>query len=216
MTRFLSVIALVAETVAVAMAVETGNWLLMAISHIVTAEVLIATALGLERFGLDSSQMQKTALFTFAAGPIGTAAAIISDPQLWRTHPDALQDWYRTISPPEDRAVTLVDQIIDRRLVNRRSRLPRRFDTLLTSGSMAEKQAVLAHLALESDNPKVAGTLRLALRSNDQRVRVQAAAVAAHVRDKARQIKALPAPKGNSGVLQIAPPKAERVQDHVA
>jgi hypothetical protein len=124
--------------------------------------------------------------------------------------PDTMQDWYRTIAPPEDRTVTLVDQIIDRRLVNRRSRLPRRFDRLLATGSMAQKQAVLAYLALENDNPTLSDALRLALRSNDQRVRVQAAAVAAHVRDKARQTKALPAPKSGASVLQIAPPQTER------
>lgn len=214
LTRALSVGALVAETVAVALAVASRSWTALFITHSVITAVLVAAILLVELRKIDSSQLQKVAFLTFIGGPIGATAGILSDPTLWRNRNDALEEWYRTIVPPEDGAVTLVDQIIDGRLVSSQSQLPRRFDKLLTTGSMAEKQAVLAYLALENGKPDVSDALRLALRSADQRVRVQAAAVAAHVRDKARRpshvdsIGSPISPPGGSGLVPT--PRAKR------
>ena len=187
LTRVLSVAVLIAETVCVAVAVAHESWTALLVVHASTALVLVLTIIILDRSDIDSSQLQKVAFLTFVAGPIGAAAGILSDATLWRSRNEALAAWYQTIAPPEDGAVTLVDRIIDGRLISNESQLPRRFDKLLTHGSMAEKQAVLAYLALENGKPDVSNALRLALRSPDQRVRVQAAAVAAHVRDKARR-----------------------------
>ncbi|MNL39871.1 hypothetical protein D3C87_1621800 [compost metagenome] len=98
-----------------------------------------------------------------------------------------MDQWYNTIAPSEAAAVTLVDMIIDGRLINQQTRLPRPYDALLSTGTMQEKQALLAYLAIENDEKFVEVALALALRSSDQRVRVQAAAVAAHTRGRSRR-----------------------------
>ena len=54
---------------------------------------------------------------------------------------------------------------------------------------MQEKQALLAYLAIEDDEKFVEVALALALRSADQRVRVQAAAVAAYTRGRAGSVR---------------------------
>lgn len=188
-TRALSVVVLVVETVSVALSMADRSWTIFLIAHVAAMTMLVVAIVGFDWRRLDSTQIQKFAFLTFAGGPIGAAAGILSEGSLWRTDVGALTAWYETIAPPEDAAVTLVDQIIDDRLVSDASQLPRRFDTLLATGSAQEKRAVLAYLALESGNAEMPEALRLALRSPDQGVRVQAAAVAAHVRDKARHRK---------------------------
>jgi hypothetical protein len=112
---------------------------------------------------------------------------LLGEQQIWQPKGDALDKWYNTIAPAEAPAVTLVDMIIDGRLVRQQSRLPRPYDALLSTGTMQEKQALLAYLAIEDDEKFVEVALALALRSPDQRVRVQAAAVAAHTRGRSRQ-----------------------------
>jgi hypothetical protein len=184
--RALSVIVLVVETVSVALSMADRSWTIFLLAHIAAIATLLIVIVAFDRRGFDSTQIQKLAFLTFVGGPIGAAAGILSEGSLWKTEARELTAWYETIAPREDAAVTLVDQIIDDRLVSNASQLPRRFDTLLATGSAQEKRAVLAYLALESGNAEMPEALRLALRSPDQGVRVQAAAVAAHVRDKAR------------------------------
>jgi hypothetical protein len=184
--RALSVIVLVVETVSVALSMADRSWTIFLLAHVAAIATLLIVIVGFDRRGFDSTQIQKLAFLTFVGGPVGAAAGILSEGSLWKTEAGELTAWYETIAPREDAAVTLVDQIIDDRLVSNTSQLPRRFDTLLATGSAQEKRAVLAYLALESGNAEMPEALRLALRSPDQGVRVQAAAVAAHVRDKAR------------------------------
>ena len=175
----LEVATIVGELLLVAHLLGGNGWGAVAVGHLVI--------IGLEHARFETGRLQTFTLLTFAGGPIGAAAALLGEQQIWQPKGDALDKWYDTIAPAEAPAVTLVDMIIDGRLVRQQSRLPRPYDALLTTGTMQEKQALLAYLAIEDDEKFVEVALTLALRSPDQRVRVQAAAVAAHTRSRSRR-----------------------------
>lgn len=182
----LKVMTVVSQVLLVAYALVGHGWFILLLGHAGLLAVLTLTLILIERSGLESGDLQKFILSTATGGPIGAAAALVGGQQRWTHQSRALEDWYNTIAPPERAAVTLVDQIIDGRLIREAARLPQRYDGLLATGSMQEKQALLAYLAAEEDQVLASEALKLALRSSDQRVRVQAAAVAAHARARAR------------------------------
>lgn len=184
--RLLKVATIVAETLLVSQALATTSWEILALSHVGIIAILTAVLTTLALAGVDSDDLPAFVLLTFAGGPVGAAAALLSDQKIWRPKTSDLQQWYDTIAPEHEPAVTLVDRILDGRLIRRQSLLPRPYDALLNSGTMQEKQALLAYLAIDDDEKFVSVALALALRSNDQRVRVQAAAVAAHTRARNR------------------------------
>lgn len=185
--RTLQVLIVVAEILLIALALSGKSWEMLAVGHVGIVGALTFGIIALERLRIDTGALQIFALLTFAGGPIGAAAAMLVERPIWQSNGDALDKWYNTIAPTEVPAVTLVDMIIDGRLVRQESRLPRPYDALLNSGTMQEKQALLAYLAIEDDEKFVEVALALALRSPDQRVRVQAAAVAAHTRARSRR-----------------------------
>lgn len=185
--RTLQIAAIIGEILLTAYALSGHGWSMVALGHLGIVTTLVLVIVCLERARIDTGSLQTFTLLTFAGGPIGAAAALLGDQQFWQPKADALDKWYNTIAPVEEPAVTLVDMIIDGRLVNPKSRLPRPYDSLLSTGTMQEKQALLAYLAIEDDEKFVEVALALALRSTDQRVRVQAAAVAAHTRGRSRR-----------------------------
>lgn len=184
--RVLEVMVIVGEILLLAHGLSGNGWGAVALGHLGIIAALMFVIVVLERTQMETGGLPTFTMLTFAGGPIGAAAALLGEHQSWRAKGDALDKWYSTIAPPEAPAVTLVDMIIDGRLVRRQSRLPRPYDALLNTGTMQEKQALLAYLAIEDDEKFVEIALALALRSPDQRVRVQAAAVAAHTRGRSR------------------------------
>lgn len=185
--RVLQIATVIGEVLLAAYALAGNGWGAVALGHLGIVAALTFVIICLERTRIDTGSLQTFTLLTFAGGPIGAAAALLGDQKLWQPRSDALDQWYNTIAPTEAPAVTLVDMIIDGRLVSQRTRLPRPYDALLSTGTMQEKQALLAYLAIENDEKFVEVALALALRSTDQRVRVQAAAVAAHTRGRSRR-----------------------------
>lgn len=185
--QMLQVVTIVGEILLIASVLTGNSWEALALGHIAIVAVLVCMVVGLERAGIETGPLQTFTLLTFAGGPIGGMAALLGQQQVWQPKGDALDKWYNTIAPAQTAAVTLVDMIIDGRLVRQQSRLPRPYDALLNSGTMQEKQALLAYLAIEDDEKFVEVALAVALRSPDQRVRVQAAAVAAHTKDRSRR-----------------------------
>lgn len=185
--RGLQILTVVGETLLIAGAVTGHGWEALVLGHLGIIAVLTCCIIGLEGVRTETGPLQTFTLLTFAGGPIGGVAALLGQQQVWQPKGDALDKWYNTIAPAQTAAVTLVDMIIDGRLVRQQSRLPRPYDALLSSGTMQEKQALLAYLAIEDDEKFVEVALAFALRSPDQRVRVQAAAVAAHTKDRSRR-----------------------------
>ena len=197
-TMIVQVTVVVAEILLVSLLLAGHAWQAVFMGHLAIVGILIMLIVALENARASTEPFQALALMTFAGGPIGAAAALTSAQQLWQPRGDALDRWYETIAPTQTEAVTLVDLILDGRLVREQSRLPRPYDALLESGTMQEKQALLAHLAVENDEKFVEVALALALRSSDQRVRVQAAAVAAHIKARNR-LRARPASSVTAG-----------------
>lgn len=185
--RALQIATIIGEVLLSAYALAGNGWGAVALGHLGIVAALAFVVICLDRARIDTGSLQTFTLLTFTGGPIGAAAALLGDQHIWQPKADALDQWYNTIAPSEAAAVTLVDMIIDGRLINQQTRLPRPYDALLSTGTMQEKQALLAYLAIENDEKFVEVALALALRSSDQRVRVQAAAVAAHTRGRSRR-----------------------------
>lgn len=205
--RVLEVIVIVGEILMFAHGLSGGAWGAVTLGHLGIVAALVFVVVVLERAQLPTGGLSTFTLLTFAGGPIGAAAALLGEHQVWQPKGDALDKWYSTIAPAEAQAVTLVDMIIDGRLVRQQSRLPRPYDALLSTGTMQEKQALLAYLAIEDDEKFVEIALALALRSPDQRVRVQAAAVAAHTRGRSRS-RQLPSSTANLVQSALSHPNA--------
>jgi hypothetical protein len=182
----LKILAIVAEVVLIAFAVAGSRWEPLLLGHLGVVLCLLIGIVTLEHKGINSGGMQRLALLTFAGGPIGGLTSLLGEHQVMQTRADILENWYDTIAPRATDAVTLVDKIIDGRLVRADSQLPRPFAELLQTGSMEEKQALLAYLAAAGNESVTQAALELALRSPDHRLRVQAAAVAAHTRARRR------------------------------
>lgn len=161
---------------------ELGTALLL---HLGYCALLLVTILVAERSGIYSGDMQSFALQVLVAGPFGAASAMIDEQLSSRVRAEHLQSWYDTIAPPLKQAVTLADRIRDDQVVRPAARLPKSVDRLITSGSMREKQAVFASIVADGPAEGVS-LIEKALRSRDQRVRVQAAAVSALFRTKIR------------------------------
>ena len=153
--------------------------------HGILCASFILLALLAEAFGRDSSRLQTFALMTLVAGPIGTAAALLENHLRQDIQSKRLSAWHDTIAPLPQNAVTLIERIKDDRLVRADAKLPQDLDGLLKEGSIRGVQAFLARVAAEGQPDSIA-LLHQALGSSDQRIRVQSAAVAAYLRDRAR------------------------------
>lgn len=157
--------------------------------HIVYCAGLLGAILMAERAGVYSGDLQSFALQVLVAGPFGAASAMIDEHLASRSRAEELERWYDTIAPLPQAAVTLADRIRDDQVVRPTARLPKSVDKLISSGSMREKQALFASIV--ADGPAGGGNLiEMALRSRDQRVRVQAAAVSALFRSRIRNSSA--------------------------
>ncbi|WP_417584895.1 hypothetical protein [Pelagibacterium sp.] len=153
--------------------------------HLGLCLVMLGVILFVERKNIYSGDLQAFALQVMVAGPFGAASAMIDEQLSSRVRAERLERWYNTIAPVPVPAVTLADRILDDQVVRPAARLPKSVDRLIMSGSMREKQALFASIV--ADGPVDGGNLiEKALRSRDQRVRVQAAAVSALFRSKVR------------------------------
>src|SRR5690606_18601857 len=149
--RLLQFGAIIGEILLVAQVLGGADWTAAIFAHLGIVAMLVLAVVALEGFRVETGPLQTFILLTFAGGPIGAAAALLGQQPIGRPDSGVLEDWYNTIAPTEAPAVTLVDMIIDGRLVRRQSRLPRPYDSLLSTGTMQEKQALLAYLAIEDD-----------------------------------------------------------------
>lgn len=182
----LKTIVLVAEVVAISFLILGRIDTLIALAvHVGLGAGLLATILTVERLGYRAGDLQNYTFQMLVAGPMGSASALIVEQLASRARAEKLVEWYETIAPKPRVMVTLADRIIDDQLVRPQSRLPRNVNHLIAQGSMREKQALFASIASEARLEGVS-LIEKALRSRDQRVRVQAAAVSAFIRSKIR------------------------------
>ncbi|MFD2648850.1 hypothetical protein ACFSX5_13755 [Devosia albogilva] len=173
--------------VLVALTLAGSDWRYLVLGHLTLVSLLAALIWLLELFHRSSAELQTFTLLFAVFGPMGGIAGLLADQKELRADRRELEQWYDVIAPRSAAAVTLVDRIRDGRLVRGEAALPRPYQALLTNGSMEEKQALLAYLAASEEPAVVHAALSQALKSPDHRLRVQAAAVAAHTRQRQRQ-----------------------------
>ncbi len=122
---------------------------------------------------------------TFATGPLGALGLLVLMPFLSRPpQPSELLDaWYERIalSTKADPALRLANIVAAKRSIDLHAPAPASFEALMQRGSLAERQSALGLIARKFE-PEYAPALRVALRSPEPVVRVQAAAVAARLR----------------------------------
>ena len=136
------------------------------------------------RGGGDTTMLALAALATFCVGPLGSIGALVSvllAPLGAGTTP-LLQAWYRRIanSVETDPVTQLCDMVSIGRSVDLGGPPPTSFAAVMSSGSLAERQALLGLIARNFDVEYLAA-LKIALTSPEPVIRVQAAAVATKV-----------------------------------
>jgi hypothetical protein len=134
---------------------------------------------------VDASPSMLLAITTFAAGPLGALGSLIS---YWLTFEDQddsdlLRAWYArlSLSTETDAMTQLSDTVAIGRSQLLDAALPSTFVGIFHNGSIADQQNVLGLIARHF-HPDYIPALRAAVTSEATIIRVQAAAVTAHVR----------------------------------
>lgn len=176
-----------ASCLAIALTLRTAGfqpWLL-AMVHLATLAALAILVLSDVRHHRDPSLSLLAFLTSVAVGPLGPAGtALLSLAQRGRSQPPPLlAEWYERISMSTavDPVARLSDDVSVGRSINLNGVKPASFPVVIEAGTLAERQAVLGLIARRF-HPDYLPVLQSALKSPEPVIRVQAAAVAAHVR----------------------------------
>ena len=192
--------AVAAEAIIVMLAVTGKVPFALAIQlHFAAAVVLAVILFRGRKPNEDLTTAALLFLVVLAAGPAGAVASLLSRAFVNRAGagPEVLEDWYQRLSSARisDASTDLTDRVVAGRVIDTRAPPPAHFDDVIASGTLAEKQAALGHMARHF-HPDFAPALEAALRSPEPVVRVQAAAVVARVRSELKtRIKGLLAVK---------------------
>ena len=149
-----------------------------------------------------------TLLATLATGPLGATGgllsmmfAVVGDKDDGTR--DLLEEWYERISHSTnvDEITQFCDMVAIGRAIDLAGPAPQPFVQIMQDGSLLEKQNALGLIARKF-HPDYLPALQGALKSHQPVIRVQAAAVAAHVRDQMKDmlhdmLRRLPALRGN-------------------
>ena len=142
-----------------------------------------------ERFHQDSRVLAVAVVTTAVSGPIGAALTALLGVYLRyrKLETELLAKWYERISghTGADPVLELHERIQAGRTLNPYVDARARFAAILRSGPLDEKQRVLS-IITQKYHPSFAPLLDLALRNQDPPIRVQAAAVAARLKEHER------------------------------
>ena len=142
-----------------------------------------------ERNRLDSRVLAVAVVTTAVSGPIGAGLSALLGLYLRyrKLETELLANWYDRISgyKDQDAVLELHERIQAGRTLNPFVDARARFAAILRSGPLDEKQRVLS-IITQKYHPGFAGLLQLALRNQDPPIRVQAAAVAARLKENER------------------------------
>ena len=143
------------------------------------------------RRGDDTSLPLLALLGSFAVGPAGAIGAGCVELLVRSGARDGhlLEDWYERISLSTtiDRVTRHCDNVSIGRTIDLRAGAPASFLARIESGTLAERQAILG-LVARRFHVAYLPVLQAALRSPEPMIRVQAAAVASHVRPMVDQL----------------------------
>ncbi len=177
----------IAELVAIYVVWRTLGWnlpMLLAV-HVLTLAALALQLRDCRRRGGDASLPFLALLASFAVGPMGAIGAGCLELLVRSATQDShlLADWYERISLSTtiDRVTRHCDNVRIGRTINLSAGTPASFLAEIESGTLAERQAILG-LVARRFHVDYLPVLQLALRSPEPMIRVQAAAVASHVR----------------------------------
>lgn len=170
---------------------STGNVALPTML-LVHCGIMLAVTLVLdqrERAGMDSRVLAVAVVTTAVSGPIGAAFSALLGVylRLRKLNTELLANWYDRIAGHAelDPVEELYERIQAGRTLNPHVDARARFGAILRSGPLDEKQRVLS-IITQKYHPGFAGLLQLALRNEDPPIRVQAAAVAARLKENER------------------------------
>ena len=153
--------------------------------HFAVVLLLALWVYQLARHNRDTSDAVLLLLTTLAVGPLGTLGTIFSAVVSARSKPDAqlLKSWYERISLSSniDPVSRHCDTVAVGRTMDLQGPAPASFSEVLKYGSLRERQNALGLIARRF-HPDYIPALKVALKSDLPVIRVQAAAVAAHVR----------------------------------
>ena len=165
------------------------HWLLL--GHVLCVGGLALRVYFVGRSGEDVSELLLALLATLATGPLGATGALLATLITPRTDttPLLLEDWYERISHSTDvdKVTQFCDMVAIGRAINLGGPLPVSFETVMNGSSLSAKQNALGLIARKF-HPEYLPALSAALQSDQPVIRVQAAAVAAHVRETIAQM----------------------------
>jgi hypothetical protein len=134
--------------------------------------------------GGDTTLLALATLGTFCVGPLGAMGALSMSllAPAGRNATGLLAAWYKRISNSveTDPVTQLCDMVAIGRSVDLHGPLPARFSAVMSHGNLVEKQALLGLIARSFD-VEYLPALKIALKSPEPVIRVQAAAVATKV-----------------------------------
>ena len=160
---------------------------LLPLTHLLVCAGLVWLIRLRMRAGSDTIPALIVAILTAIAGPIGALVAFagVLLHAHARPHQELLAAWYDRISLSldTDPVQRLCDSVAIGRSLDLLAPPPRSFTQVIERGTLAERQIVLGHIARHF-SPQYAPALHAALKSEEPVIRVQAAAVAARVREK--------------------------------
>jgi hypothetical protein len=187
---FLLLIAILEATGIAALIAGDGDLAAYALLRLAALASLVVLFVLTRRSGGDTTRILLALLATAVAGPVGTLGAVFvgSARQRAETRSALVQGWYDRIAmaTATDPDVRLCDDVGVGRTLNLAASLPPSYPTVMASGPLAERQTILGHIARSFD-PAYLPTLRIALDSPEPVLRVQAAAVAAHIAPELRR-----------------------------
>jgi hypothetical protein len=155
-------------------------------------------------------------LVILVAGPAGAIASLaaLAFVNQAGAGPEVLSAWYTRLSKASGSAPSteLSDRVAAGRVIDTNSAAPAQFESVIATGTLAERQAALGLMARHF-HTDYAPALEAALRSPEPVVRVQAAAVVSRVRaDLKTRIKALVAGSEKRGSVRRINDAAELVR----
>ena len=183
-----------------------ANLALLSLAHGAVLALLATRIRSARRQGQDASNSLLALIATAAIGPAGAIGAGLLGLLSGRAAPnDLLEAWYERISlsVAVDPVTRLCDDVGVGRTIDLGGPTPASFHAVVETGTLAERQTVLGLIArrFHADYLPV---LRAALQSPEPMIRVQAAAVAAHVRPDVtalfrEAVASVPAASGTPG-----------------
>ena len=184
----------VAEAIALGAGLTVGSslWVLLVI-HFITLGLLTALFAKACRQGSDITATALALMTTIMIGPVGplAAARLVRARSSPSRAPTLVTDWYDRIAMstrvlPEER---LCEDVEVGRTLDPASPPPCSFPDSMSGGTLVARQAILGHIARHF-HPAYLETLKIALASPEPAIRVQAAAVAAHISPRVRRLLA--------------------------